>query len=135
MNGSFSAVGADDVGRLVLRLVLGILVLLHGVNKLLNGVSGIEGMLQGLGLPGQLAYAVFLGEVLGPIMLIFGWYARIGAGLVVVNMLVAIALVHSRDLLQLNDHGAWALELQGMYLFTALALVLTGPGRFSVNGR
>jgi putative oxidoreductase len=135
MNGSSSTVGADDVGRLVLRLVLGILVLLHGVHKLVNGVSGIEGMLQSVGLPGQLAYAVFLGEVLGPIMLIFGWYARIGAGLVVLNMLVAIALVHGRDLLQLNDHGAWALELQAMYLFTAVALVLMGAGRFSVNGR
>jgi len=135
MNGSSSVGRADDVGRLVLRLELGILVLLHGVHKLLYGVSGIESMLQGLGLPGQLAYAVFLGEVLGPIMLIFGWYARIGAGLVVVNMLVAIALVHRHDLLQLNTHGAWALELQGIYLFTGVALMLMGPGRFSVNGR
>ena len=135
MNGSPSAVGADDVGKLVLRLALGILILLHGMNKLMNGVSGIQDMLQGVGLPGQLAYAVYLGEVLGPILLIVGWYARVGAGLVVLNMLVAIGLVHRQELLHLNQHGGWALELQGMYLFTAVALVLLGPGRWSVNGR
>ena len=135
MNGSPPAVGADDVGKLVLRLALGILILLHGMNKLMNGVSGIQDMLQGVGLPGQLAYAVYLGEVLGPILLIVGWYARVGAGLIVLNMLVAIGLVHRHELLHLNQHGGWALELQGMYLFTAVALVLLGPGRWSVNGR
>jgi putative oxidoreductase len=135
MNESPSAAGAYDAGTLVLRVALGILVLLHGVDKVLHGVSGIEGMLQGLGLPGPLAYGVYLGEVLGPILLIIGWHARVGAGLIVLNMLVAIALAHRQDLLQLNQHGAWALELQGMYLFTAVALVLTGPGRLSVDGR
>jgi putative oxidoreductase len=36
---------------------------------------------------------------------------------------------------QLNAQGGWALELQGMYLFTALAVALLGPGAYSINRR
>ena len=42
----------SDLGRLVLRLALGILVLMHGIAKLRGGVGPIEGMLEGAGLPG-----------------------------------------------------------------------------------
>ena len=135
MNDAPASVRADDVGLLVLRLALGVLILFHGVDKLLHGVDGIAGMLQGAGLPGVLAYAVYLGEILGPMLLVVGWYARVGAGLILANMIVAVALAHPQELLALNQHGAWALELQGMYVFTALALVLTGPGRLAVNRR
>jgi putative oxidoreductase len=69
-------------------------------------------------------------------MLIAGFYARIGALLVAINMLFAFALVHMGELTHLSPQtGGWALELQGMFLFTAIALALLGPGRYSVNGR
>ncbi len=126
---------ADDTGKLVLRLALGILILFHGVAKLLGGISSIEGMVASAGLPALLANGVYLGEVIGPILLILGFYARIGALLVAINMLFAVALAHLGQLGQFTDTGGWQLELQGMFLFTAIALFLTGPGRFSVNGR
>ena len=124
-----------DVGKLVLRLALGVLVLLHGVAKLRGGVDPIEGMLTAQGLPGVLAYGALLGEVLGPLMLIAGFYGRIGALLIAINMLFALGLAHMGQLGQLNDQGGWALELQGMFLFGAIAVALLGPGRFSVNQR
>jgi len=68
-------------------------------------------------------------------MLIAGFYARIGALLVAVNMMFAIAVVHMGEVTKLGESGGWALELQGMFLFTAIALALLGPGRYSVNGR
>lgn len=125
----------SDLGKLVLRLALGVLVLLHGIAKLKGGLSGIEGMLAAQGLPTFLAYGALVGEVLAPLMLILGFYARIGALLVVVNMLFAFALVHLGQLGLLNEQGGWALELQGMFLASALALALLGPGRYGVNGR
>lgn len=76
-----------------------------------------------------------IGEVLAPILVLVGWYARIGAGLIVINMLFAILLAHRQELLDLTPQGGWALELQGFFLFTALALVFTGPGRFGINNR
>ena len=125
----------NDTGKLLLRLTLGILILLHGLAKLMGGTAGIVGMVEGAGLPGFLGYAVLLGEVVGPILLIVGFHARIGAALIALNMLVAIALAHMGELATLNDQGGWALELQGMFLFTAVALVLMGPGRYSINQR
>jgi len=47
----------------------------------------------------------------------------------------AIFLVSSPGLLSLNKYGGYALELDAMYLFTALALALTGAGRYSIGGR
>lgn len=126
---------ADDAGKLVLRITLGVLILLHGIAKITTGVSGIEGMVQGAGLPGFLAYGVYVGEVLAPILLILGFYARIAALVIAFNMVVSIALAHSKELFQLGAQGGWALELQGMFLFTAIALALTGPGRFGINRR
>jgi putative oxidoreductase len=123
-----------DLGLLVLRLVLGILILLHGIFKLTHGIGGIAGMVQGMGLPAALAYGAYVGEVLGPVLLILGLWTRIGAALVAVNMLFAFALAHVSQLGQLNAQGGWQLELQGMYLFTAIALALTGGGRHSVDG-
>ncbi len=123
----------DDLGKLILRLTLGILMLLHGIGKLRFGISGIEGMLLSHGLPAFLAYGVLVGEVLAPLLVIFGFYARIGGWLMAINMIVAIALAHSSQLFDLGKSGAWALELQGFFLFTAIAVALIGPGKFGIN--
>jgi putative oxidoreductase len=122
-----------EIGKLILRLTLGILILFHGMDKLVHGIGPIQEMVTGRGLPGFLAYGVYLGEVLGPLLLVVGFHARIGAGLIAINMVIAILLVHTGDLLGLSPHGGWRLELQGMYLFTALSLMLMGPGRFSLK--
>ena len=124
---------ADDAGKLILRLTLGILMLLHGIAKISGGVDGLEKMVAGAGLPSVLAYGVYVGEVLGPLLVIFCFYARFGAAIIVVNMLFAIFLAHRNDLFLLTRSGGWALELQGFFLFTALALVFMRPGRFGIN--
>ena len=126
---------ADDIGKLILRIALGAMILLHGIAKITGGIGGIEKMVAGAGLPGFFAYGVFIGEVVAPILLILGFYSRISAAVIAINMVVAIALAHAKDLLVIGPQGGWALELQGMFLFTAVALALTGPGRFSINRR
>ncbi|WP_353193831.1 DoxX family protein [Pandoraea pnomenusa] len=124
----------DDLGKLILRLTLGILLLFHGVNKVINGVGFIEGMITSHGLPGWLAYGAYLGEVLAPVLLILGVLSRLGGLLVVGNMVVAFSLVHLSQLGDLAKTGGWALELQGFYLFTGLCVILFGAGRYSVSG-
>lgn len=125
----------DDLGKLVLRLTLGILMLLHGISKLGGGIGGIENMLVAHGLPAFFAWGVYVGEVIAPLLLIAGLYSRLGALLVAVNMVVAILLAHTSHLFELGNSGGWRLELQGMFLFSALALVLFGAGRYSAGGR
>jgi putative oxidoreductase len=124
----------NDLGKLVLRLALGILILLHGIAKLRGGIGPIEGLVASAGLPAFVAWGVYVGEVLAPLLVIAGWYAVAGAAIIAVNMLFAIGLAHSAELLALGASGGWALELQGLYLATAVAVALLGPGRYSANG-
>jgi putative oxidoreductase len=125
----------DDIGRLVLRLTLGVLTLFHGVSKILHpsALDFIGGKLADLGLPQFVAYLVYVGEVVAPLMIILGVYSRIGGLVVIINMLFALALVHSTQLLTLAKTGGWALELQGFYLFSALVVLLLGSGKIAIK--
>jgi putative oxidoreductase len=124
----------DDVGKLVLRLSLGILMLMHGLHKLMYGISGISAMVQANGWPAWLSYGVFVGEIIAPVLIIIGLLTRASALVVVINMMVAVYLAHSHQLFHLTKTGGWLLELQGLYLFGALAIAFLGAGRFSVGG-
>jgi putative oxidoreductase len=124
---------ADDLGKLILRVSLGVLMLFHGYAKLTGGVAGIEEMLAGEGLPEWIAWGVYIGEVLAPLLLILGLWTRIAAVIFAFNMGVAVALAHANEFLQLGEHGAWALELQALYFFGSVAVVLLGPGRIAAG--
>jgi putative oxidoreductase len=127
---------SDALGKLVLRLTLGLLLLLHGISKVTNPartLDSMSGMLTATGLPTFLAYGVFVGEVLAPILIILGIYSRIGGLIVVINMIFAVLLVHSTELFSLSKTGGWALELQGFYLLTGLALFFLGSGKMAVK--
>lgn len=130
-----SSTSLDDLGKLILRLTLGVLILLHGIAKLSHGVGGIEAMVAARGLPAFFAWGVYVGEVIAPLLLILGLYARLGALLVFVNMVVAIALAHGGQWFMLSGSGGWKLELQGMFLFGSLAAAFLGAGAYSVGGR
>jgi putative oxidoreductase len=124
----------DDRGKLVLRVLLAALILFHGVSKLIGGAGFITGMLAKAGLPGFLGYGVYVGEVVAPLLILFGIFTRAAALVVVVNMIVALTLVHTSQFFTLNETGGWAIELQAMYLGTAVAVALLGAGRYSVGG-
>ncbi|NUS38606.1 MAG: DoxX family protein [Lysobacter sp.] len=125
----------NDAARFLLRIALGALILLHGIAKLRGGLAGIQGMVVAHHWPAWLAYGVLLGEVVGPLMVLLGFFSRLGALLIAIDMVFALALVHMGQLGQLTSQGGWALELQAMYFAAAVALALLGPGRYSINGR
>lgn len=126
--------GSPDAGKLVLRAALAILILLHGIAKLRGGVGFIGGMLAQHGLPAALGYLVYVGEVIAPLLMLAGIWTRLAALVIAVNMVVAIALVHMGELFELGRTGGWALELQGMFLASAIAVALLGAGRYSIGG-
>jgi putative oxidoreductase len=125
----------DAAGKLVVRLTLGTLMLFHGVAKVLHPgtLDYISANLAATGLPGMLAYGVYVGEIIAPLMIVLGIHARIGGLLIVINMIFAVLLMHSGDLFSLTEHGGWRLELQGFYLFCGLAVMLFGSGRLAVK--
>jgi putative oxidoreductase len=123
----------ESTGKLILRVTLGVLILLHGISKLQSGIGWLDGALANAGLPVFFKYGVYIGEVLAPLAVIAGWYARIGAWLIAVNMLFALGLVHGAELFAFNEQGALKLETQYLFFFSAIALALIGPGRHAVN--
>jgi putative oxidoreductase len=127
--------GARDTARLLLRLALGILIGLHGIGKLQSGPGMILDLVAKSGLPSALGYLVYVGEIIAPVLLIIGLWTRAAALVIAINMVVAILLVHTGQLLQLSKNGGYALELQTIYLVVALAIALLGAGRFSLGGR
>jgi|SRR5579871_2660550 len=127
----------EDFGKLLGRLSVGGLLLLHGVHKLLNGIAPIKAMIATHNAPEVLGYGVYMGEIVGPILVILGVFSRIGGLLISFNMIVAIVLAGMSSLLMLNAKGGYALELEVFYLLGGVSIVLMGAGRFGmgVGGR
>lgn len=122
-----------DAGLFVLRVSLGILMLLHGLAKLTHGIEGIGQMLSAAGWPLWIAYGVYIGEIVAPILMIFGYGTRMAAAVFAFNMAVAVAMAHAGDLFTLGRTGGWAIELQALYFFGAFTLMFTGGGKYALS--
>lgn len=129
-----SASASEDLGKLLLRVTLAILILLHGVAKILNGVDPIMGMVEKVGMPAQFGYLVYVGEVIAPLFVLLGAWTRLAALVIAINMVVAVLLVHTGDFMKLTKTGGWALELQAMFFIAAIVVALLGAGRYSAGG-
>lgn len=124
-----------DHAKLILRLAVGVLILLHGINKLLNpgAMDFVGGAFASFGLPAALAYLVYIGEIIAPITLIVGYQTRVASLLIAITMVVAIILVHLPELFTLSPNGGgYALELQTMYFAGALAIFGLGAGKYTL---
>ena len=124
-----------DLGKLVLRVAVAGLILLHGVAKLRHGLGDVADAMQRLHLPVAVGNLIYVGEVLAPVLMIVGWWTRAAAAIVTATMLVALVAGHPRDVFVMTDHGGLLLEVQWMFFLAALAAALLGAGRFSLGGR
>jgi len=113
---------SEDTGKLILRLALGILILLHGVSKIIGGIDPIVGLVVKAGLPASVAYLVYIGEVIASVVMIVGVWTRAAGVVIAINMVVAVMLAHAHQVFTMSKTGGWALELQGMFFFAALAV-------------
>lgn len=71
-----SFTNTDDTCKLVLRAALAITLLFHGVSKLFGGIGFVADMLAQAGAPAFQGYGVHIGEVVAPLMILVGFYAR-----------------------------------------------------------
>jgi putative oxidoreductase len=86
-------------------------------------------MLTSRGYPGWLAFGVFVGEVIAPLLVIVGIQVRVAALVMAANMIVAVALAHPKQIFSIGPHGGYALELQAFFLLTSLAVALLAGRR------
>lgn len=129
---------SDDVGRFLLRIAVGGLMLFHGIHKAMEpkSIEFIRGLLEAQfskDVAQYLQYGVYVGEIVAPLMLVLGLATRMGAAIMAVNMGFAIWLAHGKDLAELGKHGQWAIELPAFYLLGALALLFLGGGRLGLD--
>jgi putative oxidoreductase len=124
----------EDAGKLVLRVTVGGLMLFHGVDKVLHGVSGVRADLEAKGLPEAMAYGVYLGEIVAPLFILAGIWTRPWAALYAGTILVATLVVHAETFSRLAPTGGWAAELYLLYILGAAAVSLLGAGRYSLRG-
>ena len=120
-------------GVLPLRLVLGLVFVAHGAQKLFGfGLAGTAGFLGSLGvpLPTVAAAGLITVELLGGVALILGAWTRTVAALLAADMLVAILTVHLRGGFFVPDGVEFVLTLLG----GCLTLVGLGAGPCSVDG-
>ncbi len=125
-----------DIGLLILRLVVGLLLAGHGAQKLFGmfggpGLKGTSGWLGSMGLRPAGIWAILAGlsEFGGGVLLALGLLTPFGAVGVVAAMLMAVLLAH-RQALWVTDGG---MEYNLVLIATAVALAFTGPGQFSLD--
>jgi putative oxidoreductase len=123
----------NDLGKLLIRLCVGGLMLFHGVHKLIHGYGFIAGKLKAAHLPELLVAGVPIGEVVAPLLIVLGIFTRPAALVEAVLMGMAVWLVHMGQLTALTEQGGYALELQAFYFVGSIAIFFLGAGRYSVS--
>ena len=125
----------------LIRLALGVVMFAHGAQKMLGwwgggGFSGTMGMFQSMGIPSLFAFLAITAEFFGGLGLIVGFLSRVAAFGVMVNMLVAIAMVHAGNGLFMNWTGSQkgeGFEYHILAIAVAVAIEIGGGGAASVD--
>ena len=132
----------DSAATAILRLVLGVVFFAHGAQKMFGwfggfGFSGTMSYFTGtMHIPAPLAFLAIAAEVFGGLGLILGLLTRIAAFGITVNMLVAIATVHSPFGFFMNWNGTQkgeGFEYHLLVLAITAFLMIRGAGAFSID--
>ncbi|WP_079504746.1 DoxX family protein [Mesobacillus jeotgali] len=126
-----------DLGLLIIRLVIGILFIGHGAQKLFGwfggyGIKGTGGWFDSIGMkPGvTMALLAGLAEFLGGILLAVGLLTPLAALMIAGTMLMAIVKVHAPNGLWSTSNGY---EYNLTLIAVAVGLALIGPGKYAID--
>ncbi|MCH2488650.1 MAG: DoxX family protein [Flavobacteriales bacterium] len=114
-------------GLLILRVGVSILMLFHGIPKLLEVIQGNFEFGDPIGLgPVISKIGAVIGEAICPILIIIGVRTRLATIPTIITMAVAAFIVHGSDPIQRK-------ELALLYLVAFVAIALTGAGKYSID--
>ncbi len=132
----------DDTASLILRIMLGVVFLPHGAQKVLgwfggHGFSGTMGFFtETMGIPAVFAFLAIMAESLGAVALISGFLTRIAAFGIGTVMTVAVFMVHLPHGFFMNWFGnqkGEGFEFHILAIAIALALIVKGGGKWSID--
>lgn len=116
----------------ILRVWLGTAFIMHGLPGIfdLDYMAGHAGMMElyNIPIPEFTAYLSKGGELLAGVLLLVGWWTRLGTMIIVINMLVATFIALRGDIF-----GDFQAEISFTYLLMALVLFFNGPTAFSLD--
>ena len=133
---------SDNSGVTMVRLVLGVIFFFHGAQKMLGwfGGYGFSGTMNffthQMGIPAVFAFLAIAAEFFGSLGLILGFLTRVAAAGIIVNMVVAILMVHGANGIFMNWSGKQKGEGFEYHLLTiaiGIALVIRGAGAYSID--
>lgn len=114
-------------GPLPIRILAGIAFIIHGLPKLSN-IAGTEDFFANMiGLPAAMALPIGLLEVIGGIALLVGVLTRVA------SILLIIEMIGSTIVAKLSRGFVGGYELDLLLMAISISLLLTGPGRISVE--
>jgi putative oxidoreductase len=128
--------GAAGYAPLVVRVLVGIIMFAHGLQKLQGGPENFSQVLAQLGVPFPelMGYVVAFVELVGGILLIVGLLSRLAALLLTIDLVVAILLVKVNiGLLSPADGSGVGAELDLALIAGFLVVLLAGPGKLSAD--
>jgi putative oxidoreductase len=126
---------AFDWALLVVRIIVGVVFMVHGAQKLFGAFGG-PGLSATVQMMGPLGYLVTVGEFFGGLGLIVGFLARFSAASIILIMLGAIGMVHGQFGFFMNWLGNQAgegFEYHLLAIGALLPIVFVGPGRFAIG--
>jgi putative oxidoreductase len=126
---------AIDVALLVARIIVGVIFMAHGAQKLFGAFGG-PGLSAVVGMMGPLGYLVSIGEFFGGLGLVVGFLSRFSAASIIVIMLGAIAMVHLKVGFFMNwmgNQGGEGFEYHLLAIAILLVIVIAGPGRYAIG--
>ena len=126
---------AIDWALFVARVVVGVIFMVHGAQKLFGAFGG-PGLSAVVQMMGPLGYLVTIGEFFGGLGLVLGVLSRFSAASIILIMLGAIAMVHAKFGFFMNWAGNQAgegFEYHLLAIAALLPIVIAGPGRFAVG--
>jgi len=132
----------NDHSLLILRVVLGVVLMAHGLQKAFGWFNGfgwnntINYFTGTVGIPALLGAFVILIETLGALFLILGFAGRINAALMGIVIIGAMVVDHVKNGFYMNWFGIQkgeGIEFDLLFIAISIALVLKGSGSFSVD--
>ena len=124
----------NEVGIVILRVVLGLIFFVHGLSKFQGGITNTVGFFDSIGIPGFMAYVIALIELIGGIALILGIGTQIVSVLFAVIMLGAIFTVKLPAGLLGNGQMA-GYELELTLLAVSIYFVFANKSAFSLDNK